>query len=106
MPLAYPCGGMSEAPERCYSRLCPREKGNWDGHDDSVLEALADGMRDSPAKERARAAKNKANPITTVPSGYVYFGQLIDHDVTKDNRYLRDAIPSVEDIENFRTASL
>jgi hypothetical protein len=106
MPLAYPCGGMSEAPERRYSRLCPREKGNWDGHDDSVLKALADGMRDSPAKERTHAVKNKANPITTVPSGYVYFGQLIDHDVTKDNRYLRDAIPSVEEIENFRTASL
>jgi hypothetical protein len=106
-PLAYPCGDkIPEIAEGGYSRLCSREKGDWEGHDDAVLKTLADGMRDSPEKARARAARNKVSPTTTVPSGYVYFGQLIDHDVTKDNRLLRDATPCVKDIQNFRTASL
>jgi hypothetical protein len=106
MPLAYPCGNASEVPEGHYSRLCPAVNGDWESYDDSVLETLAERMRDSVVKQQERAAKNKVNPIVTVPSGYVYFGQLIDHDITKDNRYLREAIPCVEEIENFRTMRL
>jgi hypothetical protein len=95
---------MPEMPEGYYSRLCRRAKGDWGGHDDAVLENLAIQMRDSPSKRHARAAQN--NALVTMPSGYVYFGQFIDHDVTKDNRYLAEAIPCVEKIANFRTASL
>jgi hypothetical protein len=105
MSLAYPCSG-GEVAEGRYSRICTATDGTWEGHDDRVLETLADGMKDSAAKQQARAAKNKIHPIATVPSGYVYFGQLIDHDITKDNRFLREAIPCVEKIENFRTTKL
>jgi Animal haem peroxidase len=73
-------------------------------HDGAQLEKLACAMKDSRAKRQARAKQN-AN-ITTVPSGYVYLGQFIDHDITKDNRYLADAIPDVKETRNFRTARL
>jgi Animal haem peroxidase len=102
--LAYPCGGVPEKKQGCYSRLCQREKGNWEGHDGAALAALAGEMKDSDEKRQARTRRNVR--ITTVPSGYVYFGQFIDHDITKDNRHLPDAIPCVEEIENFRTARL
>jgi hypothetical protein len=61
-------------------------------------------MKDSPAKRLARAQQNA--DFNRVPSGYVYFGQFIDHDVTKDNRYLAEATPHERETRNFRTARL
>ncbi|PYJ49680.1 MAG: hypothetical protein DME87_08765 [Verrucomicrobia bacterium] len=102
--LSYPCDSTPEIPEGHYSRLCRREKGDWEEHDPDQLEALASEMKDSPEKRKARA--NRRTSITTMPSGYVYFGQFIDHDITRDNRELDKAVPSVEEIHNFRTARL
>jgi len=104
MPLAYPCGGMPEMPEGRYSRLCAHKSGQWPDHDEAQLKILACEMKDSPEKRKARA--KQTNSITTIPSGYVYFGQFIDHDVTKDNRFLADARPDVDETLNFRTARL
>jgi hypothetical protein len=95
---------MPETPQGCYSRLCICNPGTWAGHDQAALETLANRMKDSPAKRLARARQNAG--VTRVPSGYVYFGQFIDHDVTKDNRYLADATPSERETRNFRTARL
>jgi Animal haem peroxidase len=91
-------------PEGRYSRLCPCTLGAWPEHDEAQLEILASEMKDSPTKREARA--KQTNSITTAPSGYVYFGQFIDHDVTRDNRYLADAKPDVEETCNYRTARL
>jgi hypothetical protein len=104
LSLAYPCGGMPEKPEGRYSRLCKCDSGDWPEHDPAQLEILASEMKDSAEKRKARAKQTKR--VTTVPSGYVYFGQFIDHDITKDNRYLPDAKPNVEETDNYRTAKL
>jgi hypothetical protein len=103
-PVAYPCEGQAEEPQGCYSRLCPCESGQWASHDIRALEDLAGAMKDSPEKREARAKQNAG--VTRVASGYVYLGQFIDHDITKDNRYLADAIPDVRETRNFRTARL
>lgn len=103
-PITYPCEGKPEIPQGCYSRLCDCQPGQWAKHDEGALESLAGAMKDSPEKRLARAKQNAG--ITRVPSGYVYLGQFIDHDITKDNRYLADATPDVRETRNFRTARL
>ena len=104
--IVYPCNpNAPEIPEGHYSRLCPRAKGDfWDRFEPAALEALAEQMKDSPER-RTERGKRKIGK-TTMPSGYVYFGQFIDHDITRDNRAPENAIPCVEEIQNFRTARL
>jgi hypothetical protein len=107
----YPCsnGGdiPAEIPEGHYSRLCAQDYGDWDPFDEQELALLADTMMESK-----RPPNNQDTPPrTTIPSGYVYFGQLIDHDVTRDIRNLHDAPPigagpDVEQTLNYRTARL
>lgn len=101
---AYPCNSAPEIPEGHYSRLCPCELRDWAGHDETQLKILACYMKDSPEKREARATANQG--ITTMPSGYVYFGQFIDHDITRDNRSLDHASPDVANTRNYRTAQL
>jgi hypothetical protein len=101
----YPCRtDAPEIPEAHYSRLCPRENGNWDEFDPVELVNLAQLMRDSLAKRRTR--ENETAGISTMPAGYVYLGQFIDHDITRDGRLLRDAGPDVEQTLNYRTPRL
>jgi len=99
---AYPCDGQPETAKGRYSRLCPHDTDHWAGHDESALTTLAEGMRDS--KDRRLARARYLQSVATVPSGYVYLGQFIDHDITKDNRYPADVNPDVSDTLNFRTA--
>jgi hypothetical protein len=91
------CLPPPEIPEGHYSRLCP---GEWPPHDEEKLKRLADMMQDNEDK---RAARKRT---LTMPSGYVYLGQFIDHDLTRDNRYLKDAIPDAEQTINYRTPRL
>src|SRR5881392_1728642 len=100
----YPCAEVPEIPEAHYSRLCPRPGGYWDEFDAAHLAMLASLMCDSPAKRKAREKEIKG--LVTVPSGYVYFGQFIDHDITRDIRKLKDAGPDVEQTLNYRTPRL
>ena len=101
----YPCNpNAPEIPEGHYSRLCPRARRDWDEFEPAALEGLAEQMKDSHVR-RTERGKHKLGR-TTMPSGYVYFGQFIDHDITRDNRPPEKAIPCVEEIQNFRTAKL
>lgn len=61
-------------------------------------------MKDSPGKRKAREKTNAG--IITMPSGYVYLGQFVDHDITRDKRLLAEAGPDVEATLNFRTPRL
>jgi hypothetical protein len=61
-------------------------------------------MKDSPEKRLARALPLEG--LTRMPSGYVYFGQFIDHDLTRDGHTLAQATPDVESTPNYRTPKL
>jgi Animal haem peroxidase len=37
---------------------------------------------------------------TTIPAGYTYFGQFIDHDITRDDTYLFAASPEIRKVAN------
>ena len=97
-PKSYFSAQVPAAVEGYYSRLCP---GQWAPFDEESLAELAAIMRDSKAKRRARESPTEG--ITTIPSGYVYLGQFIDHDITHDIEPLPDANPNVERTPNYRT---
>ncbi|MEY2564755.1 MAG: hypothetical protein QOH88_2948 [Verrucomicrobiota bacterium] len=87
-----------EIPEAYYSRLCP---GDWRPHDEAKLVELAQRMKDSEARRKKRRR------LPAMPSGYVYFGQFIDHDITRDGRFLvGDANPHEDETPNYRTPAL
>ncbi len=86
-----------EIPEGHYSRLCP---GEWAPHPEEKLKELAWMMRDSKPK---RAARKRT---LAMPSGYVYFGQFIDHDLTRDTRTLAETRVEAEQTVNHRTPRL
>ncbi len=83
-----------EIPEGHFSRLCP---GDWAPHPEDKLTELAWLMRDSHAKRAARTR------TMTLPSGYVYFGQFVAHDLIRDQRLLRETDGEVEQVINYRT---
>jgi len=85
----------TEVPEAYYCRLCP---GNWGPHDEKKLTDLAQRMKDSLVRRAARERTSAA------PSGYVYLGQFIDHDITRDGRFILDeADPHEDKTPNYRT---
>jgi len=100
----YPCADTPEVPEAHYSRLCSRDSGDWDEFDTAQLTELAELMRDSQAKREMR--KEITAQTITMPAGYVYFGQFIDHDITRDVRKLTEAGPDAEQTLNYRTPRL
>jgi hypothetical protein len=97
-PSPYSWVPLPEAPEGYYSRLCP---GHWAPFDETALTELAEIMRDSEDKRRAREKPTEG--ITTIPSGYVYLGQFIAHDITHEIESLQNAGPVVERTPNYRT---
>ena len=101
-PLAYPCASVPEVPEGHYGRLCPGPLEPFDG--DHLCRLANEIMRDSPEKRSARAVP--VERFTRIPSGYVYLGQFIDHDITRDIRTLDEAGPDVEQTLNYRTPRL
>lgn len=84
---------VPKIPEGRYSRLCPTPSRPYDPDD---LFRLADYMRDSSLEDRH----------DTMPSGYVYFGQFVDHDLTLDDTKAVAAVPFPEKTKNFRTPRL
>jgi hypothetical protein len=94
--LAYPCAPVPEVPEGHYSRLCPHPHANWAPHSEEQLAILAQMMR----QEKTIADEH------VMRSGYVYLGQFIDHDITRDVRLLDEAGPDTKQTLNYRTSSL
>lgn len=88
-------------PQARYGRLCPRD--DWAGHDPKGLEDLS-GFMKGPAPAEPPGADGDAR--LTMPSGYVYFGQFVDHDLTRDNTPLGDANPKAGATINFRSPRL
>ena len=66
---------------------------------DAKLDALAKAMLDTNAGD---PAGNNPN----IPSGFTYFGQFVDHDITLDLTSLGDKEKDPLGIENFRTPSV
>ncbi|MDP9004338.1 MAG: peroxidase, partial [Verrucomicrobiota bacterium] len=49
---------------------------------------------------------NETQGTDTIPAGYTYFGQFVDHDLTHDTTRLEDSSPDVASISNGRTPHL
>ena len=103
IPPTYPCAEVPEKPEGHYGRLCPSHDSQWPPHDEHQLEALAKMMNASLAAPGDRDERFRDNVMR---SGYVYLGQFIDHDITRDVRLLREAGCDTEQTLNFRTPAL
>ncbi len=73
---------LLKSPKGHYSRLCP---GEWAPHPEEKLGELAWIMRDSKGKCAARKR------TLAMPSGYIYLGQFIGHDLTRDTRSLAES---------------
>ncbi len=100
----YPCADVPETAEWHYGRLCRNDAGDWPEFNSEDLNRLAELMRDSPEKRTLRGKEPER--FVTMPSGYVYLGQFIDHDITRDTRTLDRAAPDVENTLNYRTPAL
>jgi hypothetical protein len=84
--------------EATYSRLM---SGPFKGHDEQALVQLAERMRDT---EENRGGRERTGHLPL--SGLVYFGQFIDHDVTRDETAIDDAAKPPEKRTNCRTPLL
>src|SRR5882762_3646030 len=87
----------SSAPSH-YSRLFG---GPFPGHDESHLRELSLRMKDVPQNRRGRPRRGDL-----APSGLVYLGQFLDHDLTCDETRLADAAAAPETTKNFHTPLL
>ena len=70
-----------------------------------AVKALAEAM----IKEDKGAPITKSEPEDenyTIPAGYTYFGQFVDHDLTFDPTPLRHQLLDVAALEDFRTPAL
>ncbi|MFZ1218520.1 MAG: peroxidase family protein, partial [Chthoniobacterales bacterium] len=81
-----------------YSRLVD---GTFSGHKETALVELSLRMKDTP-KNRGNRIRGGKMPA----SGLVYFGQFIDHDLTRDETNLMDAGKPPKDRTNLRTPRL
>lgn len=81
-----------------YSRLFG---GPFPGHDESDLRELSLRMKDVPQNRRGRPRRGDL-----APSGLVYLGQFLDHDLTRDDTRLADAAAAPEKTRNFHTPRL
>ena len=84
-------GYMSSAPVRATTRL-PFTQANRD-----LLEMLGNMMAD-PGRE--------TSPDTTLPAGFTYVGQFVDHDITFDVSSSLDTATNADAVHNMRTPAL
>jgi hypothetical protein len=72
----------------------------------SLLGQLGNMMGD-PGREPNPDSHDPADAgVSAVPSGFVYFGQFVDHDITFDVSSTIDASVNANDINNMRSPSL
>ena len=81
-----------------YSRLFG---GPFAGYDEGDLRQLSARMKDIPQNRRGRARIGDL-----APSAFVYLGQLLGHDLTRDETRLEHASPSLEKTENLHSPRL
>jgi hypothetical protein len=64
-------------------------------------------MMAAPGREPNPTSQDPADPgVSSVPSGFVYFGQFVDHDITFDVSSTLDAQVDANTINNMRSPSL
>lgn len=81
-----------------YSRLFG---GPFSGHEETHLRELAARMKDVPKNRRGRPRRGDL-----APSGFVYLGQLLDHDLTWDRTRLEHAGQPPEETANLHSPRL
>src|SRR5438045_3016154 len=81
-----------------YSRLFG---GPFAGHDESDLRALSARMKDTPQNRRGRPRLGDL-----APSAFVYLGQFLGHDLTRDEIRLEHASDDPEQTRNLHSARL
>ncbi|MEY2600701.1 MAG: hypothetical protein QOJ36_20 [Verrucomicrobiota bacterium] len=81
-----------------YSRLFG---GPFAGHDEMHLRELSMRMKDIPENRRGRPRRGDL-----APSGFVYLGQFLAHDLTRDETRLEQASAAPEQTTNFHAPRL
>src|SRR4030081_2467182 len=81
-----------------YSRLFG---GPFAGHDELHLRELSMRMKDIPENRRGRPRRGDL-----APSGFVYLGQFLAHDLTRDETRLGHASTAPEQTKNFHAPRL
>src|SRR2546423_13212319 len=81
-----------------YSRLFG---GPFPSHDETHLRELAARMKDVPENRRGRPRLGDL-----APSGFVYLGQFLAHDLTRDETRLERASADPEQTKNFHVPRL
>src|SRR5437763_14511959 len=76
-----------------YSRLFG---GPFAAHDETHLRELSMRMKDIPQNRRGRPRRGDL-----APSGFVYLGQLLDHDLTRDETSLEYSSAAPEKTRNL-----
>jgi hypothetical protein len=71
-----------------------------------ALEALAKAMIKKEDLGKPITQSEAEDENHTIPAGYTYFGQFVDHDLTFDPTPLRHQLTDVAALEDFRTPAL
>jgi hypothetical protein len=95
--VLHPQSQSSSASSR-YSRLFG---GPFAGHDEMHLRELSMRMKDVPENRRGRPRKGDL-----APSGFVYLGQFLAHDLTRDETRLEHASTAPEQTRNLHAPRL
>lgn len=96
-PLVPPLGATSRAGR--FGRMFPDLTTPHDPPDEA-LRALGEAMVEKP--DVGSVSGDNRN----VPSGFVYFGQFVDHDITLDTTGIGERVNDPDQVLNFRTPRL
>jgi hypothetical protein len=102
--LASPCadkfGYMSSAAVRSATKLA------FNVVNQSLLGQLG-GLMGDPGRDPNPGSQNSADQgVSSIPAGYTYFGQFVDHDITLDVSSSLDNATDANTIHNMRTPAL
>jgi Animal haem peroxidase len=102
--LASPCadkfGYMSSAAVRSATKLA------FNAVNQSLLGQLG-GLMGDPGRDPNPGSHNSADQgVSSIPAGYTYFGQFVDHDITLDVSSSLDNATDANTIHNMRTPAL
>ena len=93
-------GYMSSTPVRTATKL------PFNVATQALLGQLGDMMGD-PGRDPNPMSHNPADPgVSSLPAGFVYFGQFVDHDITFDVSSTIDAAVDANTINNMRSPAL